>query len=91
MYKREYFGGRKGITHKVNEADTIGLLKLKPALHLVKFFRMVSNARSVPRETTLLPITPEKLITGFVVIPSIPAVIPRKSRKYRSSTCSCPP
>ena len=71
MYKREHFGGRKGITHKVNEADTIGLLKLKPALHLVKFPLLVSKERSVPSATTLVPMVPEKLTMGFAVNPML--------------------
>lgn len=47
------------------------LVKLKPALYLVKFPVAVSKERSAPRERVLLPTTPEKLTTGFAVKPRL--------------------
>lgn len=58
-------------THKFNEAIRSALLKLRPALHLVKFPDLESNDRSVPRERTLVPITAEKLTIGFAVKPTL--------------------
>lgn len=47
------------------------LVKLNPALYLVKFPVAVSKATSAPRATAPLPITPEKLTTGFAVKPML--------------------
>lgn len=58
-------------TYSVNEAVRSAWVKLNPALHLVKFPVLVSNATSVPSPRTLVPITPEKLTTGFAVNPML--------------------
>lgn len=63
------------------------LVKLKPALYLVKFPVAVSKERSAPRERVLLPTTPEKLTTGFAVKPRL-VLIPAWSCEYWSSTCN---
>jgi len=52
----------------------------------VKFPVAVSNERSVPRATTLLPTTPEKLTMGLAVNPRL-VLIPAYSCWYWSSTC----
>lgn len=53
------------VTYRVREAIRSSLVKLKPALILVKLPDLVSNETSVPRAKTLVPITPEKLTVGF--------------------------
>lgn len=45
------------------------LLKLNPALNLVKFPVLVSKEMSVPSEATLVPTAADKLTMGFAVNP----------------------
>lgn len=59
------------ITHRVKEVMRSALVKFNPALYLVKFPVAVSKATSAPRATAPLPITPEKLTTGFAVKPML--------------------
>lgn len=47
------------------------LVKFNPELYLVKFPVAVSKETSAPRETASLPITPDKLTTGFAVKPML--------------------
>ena len=74
------------VTYTFKDAMRSALVKLSPALHLVKFPEAVSNERSVPKARVLLPITPEKLTMGFAVRPML-VLIPAYSCKYWSSTC----
>lgn len=46
------------------EAIRKALFKLKPALNLFRVLVVMSIPRSAPRETTVLPITPEMLAIG---------------------------
>lgn len=59
------------ITYTVKAAIRSALEKLNPVLTLVKFPVFVSKERSVPSPTRLVPITPEKLTTGFAVKPTL--------------------
>ena len=59
------------ITHTVNEATKSSLVKFSPALNLVNSPILVSKETSVPRASTLVPTTPEKLTIGFAVNPTL--------------------
>lgn len=70
-----------GSTYRAREAMRSSLVKLKPALHLMKFPVVESKETSVPRAKFLLPKTPEKLRIGFAVNPML-ALIPAYSCRY---------
>ena len=53
------------MTYRVREAIKSSLVKLRPALILVKLPDLVSKETSVPTAKALFPITPEKLTVGF--------------------------
>ena len=55
-------------THKVNVPIRSTFDRLTPALHSMKSPFSVSNERSVPNEATLVPITPEKLHWGYLIL-----------------------
>lgn len=78
---------RQTNTYSAKEAIRSEVEKLRPALHFVKLPEAVSNDRSVPKATVLLPATPEKLTRGLAVSP-MPVLIPAYSCKYWSSTCN---
>ena len=62
-------------TYKVTAAMRSALVKLNPALYLVKSRVAVSYATSAPAAIALLPNTAERLTKGFAFMPAL-ALIP---------------
>jgi len=58
-------------SHRVNAAIRSVLVRLNPALYLVKFPVAVSRETSAPTERAPLPNTPERLTMGLAVNPML--------------------